>query len=355
MAVKKKLLTPAKFGLNTMKPLPSDFIVKTVLGKLNKLDLTPAARNACKLMLQNSISGKETFKAEFSGLTGADIGVLTSDFGEVTGAVYMLNSGRGYTAAKFPTSEAQRLVDYYLVKSGVDEKFSAKAGQGGAPSINALEETLNSMDPSLLTRKQQKALKVLQIINKQSIYDGVLIAADYLNLPGYEALISLMKNKKLKTGYSNGIPTVDNLMQAIDACGKFDTCMKEFKPLFEAAEFQLGGEAGERKMRSVFAGTAGTRYKKWGLLHFPITSQVMGWLNDPANGATEILTLAARTLTVNQIYLDHTPAISGPAKWKSGNLNYIIKTFSNANFKFHSPSSTPNPVGNRIGMKMIKG
>jgi hypothetical protein len=81
----------------------------------------------------------------------------------------------------------------------------------------------------------------------------------------------------------------------------------------------------------------------------------MSWLNNPANGATEILTLAARTLTVNQIYLDHTPPISGPAKWKSGNLNYIIKTFSDASFKFHSPSSTPNPVGNRIGMKMIKG
>lgn len=355
--MKKKLLTPAKFGLNTMKPLSSKSIATTVLGKLNKLDLTPAARNACKHMLQNSISGKETFKSEFSGLTGADIGVLTSDFGEVTGAVYMLNSGKGYTAAKFPTSEAQRLVDYYLVKDGIDEKFSAKAGQGGAPSINALEQTLNSMNPRSLTRKQQKALKVLQIINEQSIYDGVLMAAEYLDLPGYKALISLMKEKKLKTGYSNGsgIPKIENLMQAIDSCGKFDACMKEFKPLFEAAEFQLGGDAGEKKMRSVFAGTAGTRYKKWGLLHFPITSQVMGWLNDPANGATEILTLAARTLTVNQIYLDHTPAISGPVKWKSGNLNYIIKTFSNANFKFHSPSSTPNPVGNRIGMKMIKG
>jgi hypothetical protein len=355
MAVKKKLLTPAKFGLNTMKPLSSEFISKTVLAKLNKLDITPATKNACKNMVQNSISGAATFGAEFNGLTGADIGVLTSDFGEVTGAIYMLNSNKGYTAAKFPTSEAQRLVDYYLVKDGVDQPFSAKAGQGGAPSINALEEKLNAMDPRSLTRKQQRALKVLQIINKESIYDGVLVAADYLKLPGYEALTSILKKRNLKTGYSGGIPKVENLMNAIDACGGFNSCMKEFSPLFSAANFQLGGDAGEKKMKSVFAGTAGSRYKKWGLLHFPITSEVMSWLNNPANGATEILTLAARTLTVNQIYLDHTPPISGPAKWKSGNLNYIIKTFSDASFKFHSPSSTPNPVGNRIGMKMIKG
>jgi hypothetical protein len=70
----------------------------------------------------------------------------------------------------------------------------------------------------------------------------------------------------------------------------------------------------------------------------------MGWLNDPNNGAREVLTMAARTLTVNQIYLDY----------KAGNLAYTVHTFSDADFKFHSPSSTPNPVGNRIGMKMIK-
>jgi hypothetical protein len=82
---------------------------------------------------------------------------------------------------------------------------------------------------------------------------------------------------------------------------------------------------------------------------------MMSWLNDPKNGATELLTMAARTLTVNQIYLDHVPQIGGPTKWKNGDLKYITKTFSGSNFKFHSPSSTPNPVGNRIGMKMIKG
>lgn len=355
MTIKKKLLTPAKFGLNTMKPLTSAEIVKTVKRQIASLPISPAAKIACKELVDRSLSGVSQFEAKFSGLTGADIGVITSDFGEVTGAIYMLNSGKGYTAAKFPISEAERLVDYYLVKDNVDLKFSAKAGVGGAPSITALEETLKTMDMSALSKKQQKALKVLQIINSESVYSGVLSAAAYLKLPGYNELINTLKRKDLKTGYATGIPQLEHLNKAIDACGSFKSCMKEFKTLFEAADFELGGVVGENKMKSVFAGTAGTRYKKWGLLHFPITSEVMSWLNDKNNGATEVLTLAARTLSVNQIYLDHVPAISGPTKWKSGNLKYIVKTFADANFKFHSPSSTPNPVGNRIGMKMIKG
>jgi hypothetical protein len=355
MSIKKKLLTPAKFGLNTMKPLNAATIIKTVNTKINSLPISPAAKNACRHMVAKSAAGKPTFGAEFSGLTGADIGVLTSDFGEVTGAIYMLNSGKGYSAAKFPSSESQRLVDYFLVKNNIDEKFSAKAGVGGAPSITAVEGALNSLDAKSLSKKQQRALKVLQIINKESVYGGVLKAAEYLDMPGYTELIKILKRKDLKTGYSNGIPQQEHLIAAIDACGKFDTCMKEFSSLFSAANFQLGGQAGEAKMRSVFAGTAGTRYKKWGLLHFPITSEMMSWLNDPKNGATELLTMAARTLTVNQIYLDHVPQIGGPTKWKNGDLKYITKTFSGSNFKFHSPSSTPNPVGNRIGMKMIKG
>jgi hypothetical protein len=355
MTIKKKLLTPAKFDLNTMKPLTSAKIIKAVNAKMGSLPISPAAKIACSDLIKKSASGSASFDAKFNGLTGADIGVITSDFGEVAGAIYMLNSGAGYSAAKFPISESERLVDYYLVKDGIDVKFSAKAGVGGAPSITALEESLNIMSENNLSRKHKKALKVLQIINSQSVYAGVLVAADYLSMPGYTELIKLLRRKDLKTGYISGIPKLDHLMKAVDALGTFNSAKKEVKSLFEAANFELGGVKGESKMKSVFDGTAGSRYKKWGLLHFPITSEVMTWLNDPSNGATEVLTLAARTLSVNQIYLDHVPQISGTTKWKSGELKYIVKTFSDASFKFHSPSSTPNPVGNRIGMKMIKG
>jgi hypothetical protein len=326
-----------------MKPMTSAQIKTTVKNQLKLLDLTPAAKEACEYIIEQSAAGKQTFLGKFTGLTPQDIGVITSDFGEVTGALYMLTSKKNYTHAKFPTDENARLVDYYLVRDGVDEKISAKAGEGGAPAITAVEKALDSMDPKTLSPKLKKALRVLQIISKGSVYSGVLEVAQFLKMPGYAQLIVLLSKKELKTGYiaGNKIPTQEYLIKAVDAMGSFDSAMKICKPLFAAAKFSLGGAD---KMKSVFDGSAGSRYKKWGMIHFPITSEVMGWLNDPRNGATEILTMAARTLTVNQIYLDY----------KNNNLTYTVHTFSDADFKFHSPSSTPNPVGNRIGMKMIK-
>ena len=98
MSIKKKLLTPAKFNLNTMKPLTSANIIKAVNAKIGSLPISPAAKIACKNLVQKSASGTATFDANFNGLTGADIGVITSDFGEVTGAIYMLNSCLLYTS-----------------------------------------------------------------------------------------------------------------------------------------------------------------------------------------------------------------------------------------------------------------
>lgn len=342
MTIIKKSLTPSKFSLNTMRPLKSNEIEAIVTKHLNTLNITPAAKEACNYIIKQSVAGLNSFPGKFDGLTTQDIGIITSDFGEVCGALYVLNSGQNYTHAKFPKDENMRLVDYYLVKDGIDEKFSAKAGEGGAPAITAVEGALNNINLESLNAINKKALHVLQLINKGTVYGGVLEVAKYLQLPGYKQLIKLISRADLKTGYRGiNIPNQDVLVNAVNAMGSYESCKEQCKELFRASSFAIGSET---KMKSVFDGTAGSRYKKWGIIHFPITSEVMEWLNNPANGAIEVLTLAARTLTVNQIYLDY----------KSGNLTYTIHTFSDAAFKFHSPSSTPNPVGNRIGMKMIK-
>jgi hypothetical protein len=342
MALIKKSLTPSKFSLNTMNPFTSVEIETIVTKYIKTLNITPAAKEACNYIVKQSIIGSNSFPGKFDGLTTQDIGIITSDFGEVCGALYMLNSGQNYTHAKFPKDENMRLVDYYLVRDGIDEKFSAKSGEGGAPAITAVEGALNNINPESLSTINKKALTVLKLINKGTVYGGVLEVAKYLDLPGYNQLIKLIKRTDLKTGYRGiNIPDQDVLINAVNAMGSYDSCVIQCKELFKAASFAIGSEA---KMKSVFGGTASARYKKWGMIHFPITSEVMKWLNNPANGAIEVLTLAARTLTVNQINLDY----------KSSNLTYAVRTFSDATFKFHSPSSAPNPVGNRIGMKMIK-
>jgi hypothetical protein len=80
------------------------------------------------------------------------------------------------------------------------------------------------------------------------------------------------------------------------------------------------------------------------VLHYPITAELVKWLNTDTNHAKELLTMAAQTLTVTQVYLD----------LKSNDLKYTVKGFSDAEFQFGSPSSVPRPTNNRIGFTMKK-
>jgi hypothetical protein len=84
--------------------------------------------------------------------------------------------------------------------------------------------------------------------------------------------------------------------------------------------------------------------KIWGILHYPITAELIKWLNNSENGALDVLAAAATTLTVNQIYLDED----------SQNFKYTVKSFFKGQFQFGSPSSMPRPTNNRIGFTMIK-
>ena len=126
--------------------------------------------------------------------------------------------------------------------------------------------------------------------------------------------------------------------------------LKEFKLFLAAAGVDVNSLATKRAIEN----PKSSKDKAWGILHYPITGEIKNWLNKDINLAKDILTKAANTLNVTQVYLDCVPEIKGATEFKSGVLTYTIAQFSDSKFEYFSPSSTPNPVGNRIGLKMIK-
>jgi len=193
-----------------------------------------------------------------------------------------------------------------------------------------------------LDSKFQNAISVLSYLGKQqtnALYLGPLQAAEYLNLPGYISLLKLLKDKKLNTGYVSGIPTERHLETAVKNAGDYDMFREITKNYYEAAGYSNVDIVTTKRILD-----KGYTRKRYGLLHYPITAELIKWLNTDKNNTKIILNKAANTLNINQIYLD-----------KSGmNLKYTVKTFSDGEFIFQSPSSTPYPVNNRIGFKMKK-
>ena len=345
MRVKDKQLIPSYFGLADGTEFSLPELTRTTKTKLKNMKLDSAVYSTCLEIYDLSASGKGFFSQDKGQLTDQEFNIILKDFGEVSGAAYVLKvESSRYKAVKFPTGN-EKLIDYYMVtKDGLEEKYSAKAGEGGKPSIVSLMPIIETMVANrTLDNKFQQATWVLFHLGKQqpnALYLGPLQAAEYLDLPGYKKLLTLLKDKKLNTGYVSGIPTEKHLETAVENAGGYDLFRDITKDYYEASGYNNTIDIGTTKRIL----DKGYTRKRYGLLHYPITAELIKWLNTDKNNTKVLLNKAANTLTINQIYLD-----------KSGsNLKYTVKTFSDGEFIFQSPSSTPYPVNNRIGFKMKK-
>lgn len=353
MQVTDKQLVPNKFGLDDT-PIELASLVKKVTAKLDILkkqkEITPAVYDACLYLIDNSAKGSSRFSAQYTGLTEKEYLIILKDFGEISGAIYMLKHGPDYRAVKFPTAANERLIDYTLVKTdGFEEKFSAKQGEGGKPSVTSVMPIISELEKSnKLSPRLKKAAQVLMHISteeKNGLYFGPLRAAVFLKLPGYIELLNLLKTLKVsnQTTLSQAtIPSPDDLLDAVNRCGTYKSCLEKMDKFFVASGYKAN--LNEAVTKRLIETPREGKEKKWGILHYPVTAELVKWLNDPSNGATELLTQAANSLTVTQIYLD----------LRGSNLEYTVKGFSDAQFEFGSPSSAPRPTNNRIGFKMKK-
>lgn len=352
MQVTDKQLVPNKFGLDD-KPIELPAIIRKVTSRLDSLkdqgEMTPAVYDACRYLVENSSKGNSRFPARYTGLTEKEYLIILKDFGEISGAIYMLKQGP-YKSVKFPTAANERLIDYTLVKAdGFEEKFSAKQGEGGKPSVTSVMPIISELEKSgKLPQRLKKAAQVLMYISteeKNGLYFGPLRAAVFLKLPGYIELLNLLKSLKVSaqtTISQSAIPSPEDLLEAVNRCGTYKSCMEKMDKFFVASGYK--SNINESVTRRLIETPREGKEKKWGILHYPITAELVKWLNDSDNGATDLLTQAANSLTVTQIYLD----------LKGSNLEYTVKGFSDAQFEFGSPSSAPRPTNNRIGFKMKK-
>ena len=341
-----KQLIPSKFGLGD-KPVTVATLESKIRQGLKNMKLSPNAAQFCLDLFNNSKYGNPTFSYQPYSLPIKDQNIILKDFGEITGAVYLLKSqSKKYASVKFPTGN-EKLIDYILVtKDGTDEKFSAKAGQGGKPSVTSVMPVIKKFaDEGKIKGKHKLAADVLDLISteqKNGLYLGPLLAAQKLRTPGYMALIATLKKLKVHSGLEKEIPTQEQLLEAVNAAGSFKNVLKTFDDFFVKAGYKnnLNPTVTQRLIETPKEG----KEKKWGVLHYPITAELIKWLNTPSNGAQDILTMAANTLTVTQVYLD----------FAGTKLKYTIKGFSDAQFIFGSPSSMPRPTNNRIGFTMKK-
>lgn len=153
----RKTLTPDSLGITTKAYETTNELKSAVLKGLkdnsldNYIEPIKALMNAILeepryVSLEELINEPYTYeidKSELSGIDERELRNINNDFGEVLGAMFIMNSLDGDTVLKYPKGSNARLYDYIINDT---LKISAKAGERGAvPSAVVIMKQINEL------------------------------------------------------------------------------------------------------------------------------------------------------------------------------------------------------------------
>jgi hypothetical protein len=254
----------------------------------------------------------------------SDLNTVGKDFGEILGAIYMMNACGYEKGVEFPTGN-NPLVDFYIDGYGVSSKYKS----GAAPTLTGIIKNVDS--DQLTTQAQRELWQIFNTVESNKVSAGYLAISQLLNLPGYQKLVEITKEKNVTTESLNKFITdilakdPDSFMQVFD--GFYSTI----------GRYPQGKSVEWNKIKST---------KLYGAIIGPMSYHVTDYLN--SNGTYQAsLTELLSKLEVKQLYLDFAP--------KKQEMMLHLKSFSTegVKFTFEAPNqSVYSPDNGKLGFKM---
>jgi len=259
-------------------------------------------------------------------VTSSDISKIAKDFGELTGALWLLRTIYKNKSNKvyFPLASNEPLIDYIVETKTGDKKISAKAGKGAPPSINVVAEELKSGNIKLDSKEKKHAQVIIDIADNSTI-GGIIEASKSYNTPGYRAIKKIISKV-----------TRDNIENYLNGFSKWDNAKKDLEPYYRATKRNVS----EMMWKRIYEG-ANTKQRKDGIIISPMGYHLVDELNKD-KGITDLLNKVLSSLTVEQLYLNTN----------GKNLSYELIPFKDGKFLFHYNANAGNPSLKKISFKM---
>lgn len=354
-SIKSKELTPSVLGIPEDKPMQSSALESNVKKSIKKgyeksnpfmylfltelYDLVDGHKPSVKfnnfseiVPFSENIKYNEGIKEAISGLGATDLNTIGKDFGEVLGAALMLNIVNTSEGISFPSGN-NPLVDFHIDGYGISSKYKA----GAAPTLSNIIKDLK--EENFTEDSEKKLYDLFKIIETNSVIDGYIKGAEFMNLP------SVIKLKEL----IGDIPLDNKSLEAftqekIALLGEEEFFYKYVKPLAQVAG------RGVTKFEKVDWSKLKKNNRWVGLLSYPLSLQLIDKLNGKlGEGSLYLDTLKkiVSKLEVKQLYMD--------VSLKTEEIQFYLKGFGDDNIKlsFEAPNvSAPNPGNGKLGFKM---
>jgi len=326
---KTKDLAPDMFSLGGIMFNKTN-LFKFINTKLEQMNIPDTAKIQLQYLLEETYKNKSNKiilknKLNFSK---PDLATISKDYGEILGAMYLLNTD--YSYIEFPEAINEPFVDIYAYKTKNSNKtlISVKSGSGSATSMRNISDPINSIDISKLNKKEQQLIQGIKAIQEYSITEGVIQASKILNAPFYNLIKNIIKSDF----------TFQSLREYVDNLSTQEIKII-FNDLYNIKNTNYGNKI--RINRTIDENTWNRKdVDKIGYIMGPFTWYLVDYLNSDEN--LEILSNIVSKVQVIQLNVDV----------KTSNIQFKIKPFKDSKFKFFWQGGAPNYKRNRVGFKM---
>jgi len=264
-------------------------------------------------------------------LDKSDINTIGKDFGEILGALFIMNVSKYEKGIKFPKGN-QALVDFLFDGYGISSKYK----KGAAATLTAVAKQINTKLNNLSdTEKQLNKFLNYLVSRKYNVSDSYLQIAKDLNSPGIIKLGEIL-DKKYTNITKNDINDRINL-----AKDNNEDVLELFKDVFSL----IGRSPSKINWNKIRKG------REYGIIMSPLSYHVVDLLNgDIGNDKyLDALNSIIKKVEVKQLYLDFIFNVS------KGVMKFNLKTFKadDSKFKFNATNiSAYNPDNGNLGFKM---
>lgn len=354
-SIKDKELTPSSLNIHEDKQMQSNALGSIVKNSIKKkyeksnpfmysfltelYDLVDVYEPSVKfndfseiVPFSENIKYNEGIKEAISGLGSTDLNTIGKDFGEILGAALMLNIINTSKGISFPSGN-NPLVDFHIDGYGISSKYK----DGSAPTLSNIIKDLK--EENFTEDSEKKLYDLFKIIEENSVIDGYIKGAEFMNLS------SALKLKELAPNISLDNKSLEKFIQdQITEEGEEAFYAKYVKPLVSVAG------RGPKSFDKVNWKKLKKNNKYVGLLSYPLSLQLIDKLNGKLGDGTlflDTLQKIVSKLEVKQLYMD--------VSLKTEEIQFYLKGFGDQDAKltFEAPNvSTPNPGNGKLGFKM---
>jgi hypothetical protein len=354
-----KEFTPDKLGLEGKKFSNTSSMITTIQSALKSkygdsiyFPINKYISDCIFTLTGTSLKLDESFSRNYRlsskhSISTTDVRILSKNFGEIIGALYILQTNKKAKSVEFPTDVSQGLYDFIMVQSNdLTNYYSVKSKGGSSTSIFNVNFVLNNFSKNnTILQKHKKEVEVIRnlmnnrvtgtttLTNIEKFYNTILVKekSDIIN----------RINKISKVTINNLSPSdLTKWFNSMVITSSFEDFQRTMLDIY--TNILGGAKTTPKVLKEIYNSKSGDKYDH-GYLYYPMGQYIVSYLNEEGDYKKILNLLLNFGSYIHQLTVDMS----------LNSIDISITSFKESEFRFTYNAGSKYPANRPLGFKKL--